>query len=571
MKWKQAAVTLTLVVSLMTPPAPFHVMEQSAMAAGETLPTPESYSLTPTMSVTVKSVLNEPRSEGTRMGIVVRMTNEGTRLSRVPDYEVRVATEDGTEYTLRASAANPIAIQPKETVELSYMIVVEREELFSLSHLKWVDVDDFGYPKKETEILAIPVGSQEWKGSSAFVTSPVLEIPWGESFTIPNLSGELEYKPVSMLEQSTAQGQSTILELLVTNTSDSSRAIPEFRIDAGTDRKAYTGKRLEQEALTLESGEQRHLHYAIPAGIEELKSLTVLTPEQFDIDDSSSVTYTIGRLRIALAEDKGPARLFQLPLYDTSWPIRFDPLNKVVPAEVNISLKDLRMHESVGGGFRAVVAKLKLENRGDKPMPVPSFQTQLISSDGKKYTGTRQTAVADSLIPNISYIMYYSFVLPSSIKGDQLVMELLDGTSITPYQLPLAHIRTKVMPETDEDTLAIYPYNLKMNSWGVEVYYGASKDSMPYTYKLKMDLDIALQDEALVDQSFPKLKVKLVNKEGKVIGSAALPFTGENRVVSGLQTVSLASHLFDFNYSLHLYETVNTPFGETERLVKIMK
>ncbi|WP_028550862.1 hypothetical protein [Paenibacillus sp. UNC451MF] len=568
MKWKPTLLMTLLIFSLLIPSASFLAI------AEEGVPVTKEYSLTSTVKAAVKSILNEQVAEGTRIGAVVRLTNEGTRLTRVPDYEVRVKAEDGVLYTLRPSAENVIAIQPKETVELSYMIVIDREDTFSLSEISWVDVDEFVSPRSEKMIVSIPISSIEWRGDIAVFSDALATHSWGENMTIQVLSTSLEYKPVSLSEQNTPQGPKTIVGLLATNKSDKKKAIPDFRVNGRSDKKVYTGVRLEKDPIVLGPGEQQYIHYAIPAGKkEELIGLTVLTPESFATDDKTKIEYLIGQFNVALPQDGGVVSEADQPkMYVWNSPIQFDPLNNVVQPEVSVSMVTLQMHESVGGGFKAAVAKFKLTNRSDRPMPVPKFQAQLMGVGGTKYTGTRQTAVVETLIPNVSYVMYYSFVLPSNEKGEQLTMDILDSESVAPYNIPIATFKTMVKKEKSEDTgLSFYPFNVKINSWKSEVFYGSARESFPYSYKLSIDMDVSLQEEVVVDQNFPKLKVELVDDKGKVIGSKTLPFIGENRVATGTQTVNMDSVLYEFSNSLRVYETIDTPYGQADRLIATLQ
>lgn len=563
-KWKKTMVILILIVSLCIPSTFFRA------AANEATSATDDYALTNAVKVSVKSILNEPVSEGTRIAAVIRYYNDGPRLTRVPDYEVRAKTDGGIEYNLISSKSNPVAVQPKETVELSYMIAVDRQDPFSIAELTWVDVDEYASPKTEKTILSVPVASIEWKGETASITDPQAIKPWGEPFTVSVLSTAIEYKPVSFNEQNTPQGITTILELLAVNKTDQKKKIPDFRINAKSDTRVFSAQRLEKDPIVLEPGEQRYIHYAIPAGRKDgLKSLTVLTPESFTLDEQTKIDFSIGQLSITLPAESGRLQA-STPVQPYAWNkvIEFDPLNKVIPSQVGVSLVSLQMHEGAGGGFKAAVAKFRLQNRSDSPIALPAFQAQLTGADGSRYLGERQSKVVDMLIPNISYIVYYTFVLPNNEKGDNLTMDLLDGTTVAPYSLPIARLKTKVESKSPEDgTLSFYPFNVKFNSWKVEVYMGSPKEALPYSYKLKLDLDIKLQDDAVVDQIFPKMKVELVDNQGRIIGSKALSFTDENKLVSGSQTINLDSILFEFSDTLNIYETVETPFGQAERLV----
>lgn len=96
-----------------------------------------------------QSILNEHESDTTKLGAVIRIKNTTDKITRVPDFELRVRMEDGIEYTLQPSAKNPKSILPKTQQELSYLTNAERSDDADLSELSFVDVDMEVYPKRK--------------------------------------------------------------------------------------------------------------------------------------------------------------------------------------------------------------------------------------------------------------------------------------------------------------------------------------------------------------------------------------------------------------------------------------
>ncbi|MDD9266546.1 hypothetical protein ACFPES_05810 [Paenibacillus sp. GCM10023248] len=569
-KWKHTMVMFILSASLVIPSAAFHVAADEKYTYSSSV---TSYSLTDEIKVEVKSVLNESTPEGTRIGAVVRLFNNGDRLTGVPEYEVRVKTQDGLEYILRPSLANAKNIQPKETVELSYMNVVERYDVFALTELSFYDVDEFVYPKQEKRIISLPVSAIEWKGEKAVLTDPAALKKWEDSFKIPVLSDTLEFKPVSLNEQNTSDGAVTIATMLAVNTGDKKTAIPDFRLNGKSENKVYEAKRLEKDPIFLEPGEKNYLHYAIPIrNRADLKSLYVLTPEDFVAEDKTHTTYAIGRLSITPpATNSARYDMNQLLPYELNKPIKIDPLTKLIRPDIEVSMTDLRMYESAGGGFKAAVAKFKLLNRSENPLQVPQFQTALTSLSGNKYVGTRQSTQVDTLIPNISYVIYYSFIIPNAEASEQLAMEITDGKSVEPYHLPLAAFKTKIIEETDDMSSAFYPFQATLNDWTRGVNYSMGGGSLPYAYKMNLDFTIKLQDEIVVDQSFSKMRVEFADEKNRIMASKVFSFTGENKLVSGTQTVEFSLDRLETTVYIRIYEMIDTPFGEARRLIQTLK
>lgn len=557
-----------LAVSLVIPSASFHVAADEKYSQSYTL---SRYQLTESLQVDVKSVLNEPTSEGTRIGAVVRYYNAGERLVGIPEYEVRVKTNEGLEYIMRPSQANARNIQPKETIELSYFNVVDRYDVFALDELSWSDVDEFVYPKQEKRIISLPIADLEWKGEKANLSDPAQIKQWQDTFTIPMLTDKIQYQPVSLNEQNTPNGIKTVVGFLATNTGDKPISVPDFRINGKSGNKVYIGERLEQDELILDPGEKNYVHYAIPVKSKaELKNLTVLTPEDFVAEDKTHISYTIGRLMINLIGATNSTRLMSpIGSYELNKPIKFDPISELIRSDIEVSMVDLNMSESAGGGFKAVVAKFKLLNKSGDSVPVPSFQTVLTIADGKKFSGTRQETKVDMLIPNISYVIYYTYVVPNSETGERLTMEILDGKKVEPYNFTIAAFKTKVV-DTSDNTLAFYPFQVKINDTSLQRSFNLG-NGPNYSYKLGIDFNVKLQDEIVVDQSFSKLRLEVGDASNRIMTSKVFSFAGEKKLVTGTELLAFDADTLEATLTLRLYEVIDTPFGEVRRLVQTLK
>ncbi|SFL15838.1 hypothetical protein SAMN03159341_103535 [Paenibacillus sp. 1_12] len=559
---KRSIASLMISISLIFSTLPLDVHAAESV----TSPVQGVYYLADTIQVEVKGILNEHTTDGTRIGVVLYMTNIGDQITGLPEYELRVKTSEGIEYMLRPSKVNAAAILPKEKIEFSYMVVVDREESFMLSELLWVDVNPFVYPKKEKPELTIPILGFEWYGDASNITNLVSIKPWAEAFTIPLLSSPLEYMPVNLKKQQSPTGVDALLTILVENKAKLIQSVPDFRIDGKTSKKIFHGSRVEKGAITIEPGDKRYIHYAIPMdNQEELLSLNVLTPESFVIDDKKSINYTIGRLNIQLP-GTGEA-LYQATPYERGAFIPFDPLNKLISTNILVSLNELQMHESDGERYKTVVAKFNIENRSDTMIAVPNFLVELTSGEGSNYMGTRQELSNKSLIPNINYVIYYYFVVPYTEKGNQLIVSILDGESAAPYNIPIASLQTKIQTGNNNAKLSFYPFEVQLNEWKIESKYEAGE--LMYSNKLFLDMNI-LQGKAVVDQKFTKMLVEVV-REGKVFASEALSFIGDNRLTRGERFISFKSKQYSYDYLVKIYEVVDTPYGEAKRLLRTLQ
>lgn len=592
-KWGKAVLTAAIVSSLMTAEsvvfaedaADAEPTSEQAAASLETV-----YTLTETLQAEIKSLLNEKTSGGVRIGAVVRLINNEGKVVRVPDYEIRVKTDEGIEYTLQPSAANARSIQPKSKVELSYMTVIDRQDAVKINELSWVDVDWYVYPKKETPMLAVPVAGLSWGQDKVTVSEPAALKKWRDSFQLKSVQSPLVFTPISMSRDYSGQRPAEVVKVLVDNKSPFRETVPDFSIQGRDKSKEYDGRRIEQGDITLEPGEKKYIHFAITTDQDtQLLYLNVVTPESFVQTDVrgqvAPLRYTVGRVSILLPSEFQATDDFAVA-YNMGEPIRLDPVNIVVHPDVKVALINLSMHDSEGVGYKTAVAKFKLTNNSTESIPLPDLQTEMKSADGYSYSGTRQVNVPQRLMPGLSHIVTYSYIVPDSETGQDLTLKLLDGVTAVPFTSSLAALKVSAaeQPVTNvasASELSFYPYKVKINYWvvsGMTNVLTALNPVLSYSYKLKIGLDIAQEDKVVVDQNFSMMKVALVDEQGRTLAEENLSFVnntaGARKLVSGetvvtfnnVRTEQLENHL-----SINIYETITTPNGEAKRLVASFK
>lgn len=104
-KMKRSLATIVLSAALLTTASfPAWAAEGMSSAVFAQTSTNTSYSLSDHVEVEIKSILNEHESDTTKLGAVIRIKNTTDKITRVPDFELRVRMEDGIEYTLQPSA-----------------------------------------------------------------------------------------------------------------------------------------------------------------------------------------------------------------------------------------------------------------------------------------------------------------------------------------------------------------------------------------------------------------------------------------------------------------------------------
>lgn len=580
MKMKRSLATIVLSAALLTTASfPAWAEEGVSSAVFAQTSTNTSYALTDQVEVEIKSILNEHESNSTKLGAVIRIKNTSGKVTRVPDFEMRVSMADGTVYTLQSSAKNPKSIQPKSQQELSYLSTVERSDDAELSELSFVDVDMEVYPKKETTLLSVPVDAAlVWNGSDSTITKATALLKWGEAFTLPSLRSPIGFIPVDIHKEITAKGVSTVVQIQVVNPTKERQTVPNFGIDGKTESTVYSGNRAET-SVVLDPGEKKYIHVVIPTDLDtEFTSLNVVSPESFFAamgeGNLQEVTYRVGRANILLPVGAATQGVIPAPAYTLGTPVKLDSTNKFVPSNVDVSLVELHVTNNEDDGFNTAIAKFKLTNNSDRPIPIPAIQTELVSKDGFAYGGRRQAATALSVVPKASYVVSYSYALPASETGEGLKMNLYSqqASGETTYKSLLA--TAKVPVQSNDFTgkvLNVYPYEISIKDWTISAIFQAA---LTYDYKLKLDLDIKPDKQVTVDKYNSKLSFELFDKVGNPVGKTTKDLSGEGRLYNGTNTIDLSarSGQLDFPIQVKIYETFTNEFGETvKRLLTTFK
>ncbi|MCZ8511981.1 hypothetical protein O9H85_05990 [Paenibacillus filicis] len=525
------------------------------------------------LQVKVKSVLSEHTLSGTRIGVVVKLYNVWESTARVPDYELRVTTASGSSYTLKPSADNAVSVQGMSSVELSYMVQIDKADSLSVADLVWVDVNKDVYPKVETVKLDLPVSSLVWKGDSATVTAPEFTKAWGDSFTIPSLESPLVYKAVDLTKDYKGQNAVRLLKLLVHNPGSQSETVPAFNIDGKAGSQLFKGARADQSSITVDPNEDKYIYYSFQTDPDtELTGFTVSTTESFKAQGGGAVNYAIGRLALQTPGANAKEEQAADSTYIWNAPLTFDPVNKIVSPDLAVAVADFRLYENKGMGYQTGIVKLKLTNKGDKPVPVPQVAADLVSGTGFTYAGSRQAAAAQVIVPGTSYVVNYSFVLPLGDKGEGYTFKLSDDKTAAPYKSTVAQVKLNAQKaEAGSSQFLFYPFQIDLHSWSLTyMVTNAGGSQYNYKYKLKWDLDVKSADQVITDSSASKLLLELYTKDGRKIASQTLSVNGDGGVTNGEHTVYFTdtpTDQYEYPITLNIYETIDTPAGQARQLV----
>jgi hypothetical protein len=237
----------------------------------------------------------------------------------------------------------------------------------------------------------------------------------------------------------------------------------------------------------------------------------------------------------------------------------------VFSSDLDMSLVEFNVNSDDEDGFRNGFAKFVVTNKGKNAVALPNFSTGLVTKDGASYAGSRQSAAAQQVMPGTSYVIDYSFLIPSTLDTNQLALTVSDGRS------GVSAANVAVSPQAvgdDGNVLKVYPFTVTVNNTALQWTYSGGT----FTYKLSLDLKLDRQAQVIVDGNSSSLEFDLVDGLGRTLASQALPFTGTNKLIDGLQTLNFGGYKdITDPLSVRIYETFTTADGTVKRLLKEIK
>ncbi|GIP37351.1 hypothetical protein J31TS4_06310 [Paenibacillus sp. J31TS4] len=245
--------------------------------------------------------------------------------------------------------------------------------------------------------------------------------------------------------------------------------------------------------------------------------------------------------------------------------------NSLVDKKMDISLVSLRSYHTDDNGYSIAVAKVKVTNRSGSTLSLPALQTELVSKSGAGYGGTRQQTVTEQLVNNGSTLVTYSFLIPpeeAEATEDAYVLNLFEDKTLAGARTYLGSYRVGIQAEEESGPVSFYPFSIDFRDYSISATY----NNGAYAYKLRMILDIGREDPVVVNESFSKLYMEVVDSLDRVIGTAEANLTGTQKLITGskLFTFTNTSDQIDFNRKIKIYEVVQTPNGPVKRLVKVL-
>ncbi|WNR42309.1 hypothetical protein [Paenibacillus roseipurpureus] len=237
--------------------------------------------------------------------------------------------------------------------------------------------------------------------------------------------------------------------------------------------------------------------------------------------------------------------------------------NTSLDSNVDFSLVELGMSENSDFGYKTIVAKYKLTNKGTSTLALPDFQSDLTNENGYIYSGVRQTNVAKNIAPNTSYVLSYSYLVPGLEQADKLALNLYDTN-----RLAVGSYKTAVQSVPSSGPISVYPFTINFDDYTLSSTY--NRDTS-YGYRLRLDLDVVRQAQVITDANFSTLAFEIVDSEGRLLTSKSMTFTGQQKIMSGVQYIdfgNVKSEQLNSGNKINIYEVVATPNGDAKRLLK---
>ncbi len=247
--------------------------------------------------------------------------------------------------------------------------------------------------------------------------------------------------------------------------------------------------------------------------------------------------------------------------------------SSVVSPNLDVSLIELHAHENDDLGYKTAIAKYKITNNGTSTLALPELQNELIDNKGNAYTGSRQSEAATQITPGSSYVVSYSYLLPNKETDDEddsFALNVYDDKSVSEGNVSAGTFKVALQEAETGDTIAIYPFSLKINDSSIGWTYSGGT----YSYVLSLDMDISHEDQVIIDANFSKIQFEMVDSLGRIVGTQDASLMGTGKLTSGSQRVTISglkNEQVSSGIVVNMYEVINTPNGTAKRLLKQFK
>jgi hypothetical protein len=456
----------------------------------------------------------------------------------------------GTDKGLKIKAEQAIAVKQTEGVMLQTTVTLRNEG---------------------SEVVALPSLSASYQLGSESLAAAVQDKSVSTGFLTPNQLATYTYSVVIPDGVDPGSVKLALMEGASTSSSGSSSTSSSSG-SSSSSSNSTSGSSSSNSSSSNNSGSTTGSGTTSATGTSAASGSTSTTNSTGSSTKSGS-TVSSNTLPVLLIDLLGIQQSsnasVQSKPYTLGAPMAFTP-NGLIDKNLSISLVELHMHENEDFGYKTAIAKYKITNNGSSTLTLPEIGTELINGSGLAFNGVKQTTSATTIMPNTSYVVSYSYLVPTTTEiGQNLALNVIDPKTAAPNKLSIGTFQVAVQGESIDNVISFYPFQVTFNSYAIASLYSSG-----YVYQLNLDLSIDHKEAVIVDPNFSKMEFELVDGLGRVIGSKVLTFTGTDKLITGSQKISFSdikTEQFDNNLVINVYETIDTPSGTAKRLVKQLK
>lgn len=554
-----------------------------AAEATEATEAPDSSNPEAQLQLELVSFSDEGSEQGRTIGAVIKVKNSSDKIIRIPNLEVQMRMSDGTIHKMLPSTDNVKSLQPGSAKDHRFVSQIEADADVHPVELRWMKVNRKVYPKTEELVFALDLIRPQ---------QPVEA--WGEPLTIPGQDPAITVTPVRITKdyvdanakQSLYSNQplnhAYLVTFLVTNTSESKKKLPKFKINGIKEDQIYEGVQLKEQdegAVVLAPSEKRYVRFVIHTEEQvELQHLDLQAIEPFIQLDPQGMELTT-ELSVARTQINLPFRSQTiLRAVDYHWGSAMEidrTVSQLIPQHLEVSLAGYSILGEEDAGYKTALLKFRLNNRGDYTVQLPKFETELVASYGTHYAGIRQETSIQQILPKTSALILYTYMISESDITKDLKLRVTDDQTAAPYRTDIAANWVRLDErKTNNRKFDLYPFTIEVTGFKADkiAYYNPETDTEQTNgLQVKFDLKIKREPNIIVDPGFTGIEFELTDHRNRRLApTQQFSITGANKLADGTQQL-LFSGLdgWDSEYPLfiNVYETVDTINGTVKRLL----
>ncbi|WP_155987995.1 hypothetical protein [Gorillibacterium massiliense] len=492
-------------------------------------------------------------------------SNVSSEAVSVPDYiSYRLKDKNGKVYSATVTDGAGAAIYPGEKQRISLKSAVPSS---------MASVDEAAleiYTNQQSKVTVL--GALTLKN-----TQKTLELNRSGVMTTQDGYNGLAASVTSAILSAQKDGTHFIANVQVQNSGNQVAAVPDLaaRLQYGVNQHStdIAAGADEDRPAFLAAGQTvtYSFHAVLPTGISKDQTNLVL------LDNRASGTNVTVKVPVSVTNLNNssdyPDVIYKAVDYKLGTTFTLDE-SKSYSDGLEASLVDFQLFENEDSGYPTAVAKFKYTNTGKTPISLPSFQSELITSDGVVYNGVKQTSSITKITPGTSVITSSSYLVPDDIEKQALTLNVYDDTTLSPEQISIGAFKVSLNATTTSTTYnkySLYPFSLLV--YDSSLTFASGGDASSTSGTLSLDLYVDRLENATVDANLNSMEVEVTDIFGHVILTKTEALTGSQKLTNGRKTYKtdpMTSDTLNYTKIVNIYEVVTTPTGSVRRLIQSM-